>query len=148
MESGVMLPISVFMSSTPRVCALTGSAYQHNRGNLSRPGLDLLDPCGARGDGITTRPFFHPRDLPKRHVLNQYSIFNVERLPRVFCVPATHNPVRCLSKYFQTLYTLRIAAVYTVNISSHIHAPRSRTGRRTGRTRRVTHQFNLSPLIS
>ena len=70
--------------------------------------------------------------------------------PRVFRVSATHEPVRCPFKCFQTLYTLRIAAVYTVNVSSHVHVPRSRIGRRTGRTRCVTHpsRFNLSPLIS
>ena len=63
---------------------------------------------------------------------------------RVIRLSATHEPVKC----FQTLYTLRIAAVYTVNVSSRIHPPRSRIEPRTRRTRRVTHQFNLSPLIS
>ena len=38
------------------------------RGALSRPGPDLPDPCGARGDPITTRPSCHPKDSPKRHV--------------------------------------------------------------------------------
>ncbi len=45
------------------------------------------------------------------------------------------------------LDTLRITQRFlTLNASNY--APRSRGGRRTGRTRRVTHRFDLSPLIS
>ena len=52
-----MLPISVLIVRP----AQRGAALQRavpasvTRGTLSRPGLDLLDPCGARGDGIATR---------------------------------------------------------------------------------------------
>ena len=31
------------------------------RGTLPRPGLDLLDPSGTRGDGVTMRPICHSR---------------------------------------------------------------------------------------
>ena len=68
MGSRVVLPISVLMTSTTRGCAPTGGPASVTRGALSRPELDLPDPCGARGDGITTRPSCHPRDSPKRHV--------------------------------------------------------------------------------
>jgi hypothetical protein len=42
----------------------------------------------------------------------------------------------------------RITAVFTVNVPNYVHFPRSRGGRRTGRTRRVTHRFDLFPLTS
>jgi hypothetical protein len=44
---------------------------------------------------------------------------------------------------FQTLYTLHNTQQFLT-----LNAPRSRGGRRTGRTRRATHRFDLSPLIS
>ena len=59
------------MTSTTRDCAPTGVPASVKRGALSRPGLDLLDLCGARGDAITTRPSCHPKDSPKRHVIPQ-----------------------------------------------------------------------------
>ena len=51
-------------TSTTRGCAPTGVPASVTRGALSRPGLDLLDLCRARGDAIQ-------KNSPKRHVIPQ-----------------------------------------------------------------------------
>jgi hypothetical protein len=59
-------------------------------------------------------------------------------------VSAALLPVSCPLKCFQTLY----APYHSSSVNASNYAPRSRGGRRTGRTRRVTHRFDLSPPIS
>ena len=69
-------------------------------------------------------------------------------LPRASSPPAIEAPVELFPESrqcFRTLYTLRIVAI---NVSIYVHVPRPRGGPQTRRTRCVTHQFDLPPLIS
>ena len=72
----------------------------------------------------------------------------------LFRVPAAllrlRRPLKCFQnpECFQTLYTLRITAIVAINVSIYVHVPRPRGGPRTRRTRCVTHQFDLPPLVS
>ena len=61
MGSGIVLPISVLMPAQPGAAFPRAIPASLTRGTLLGPGLDLPDPCGARGEAITMRPFCHPR---------------------------------------------------------------------------------------